>query len=114
MLLAGASLAAALLLSGAWAAGAYTSGEDLLKSHDDYRWGYLAGALDMLSSLSDAKLLKPDAFAEETARVLKCAGGKDLGEIARQYRRYLESHGDDKRNIAASDLYYALKDACKG
>jgi hypothetical protein len=91
----------------------FSNGEDYLKSSGEYKSGYLAGATDMLTALQDAGFLKEGPFSAEAAKVVQCKDGKNLKDIHEIYLKYLEANPQNAKNIAASTIYFALKDACK-
>lgn len=103
-----------LVLAGAASAVTmFSNGEDYLKSSGEYKSGYLAGATDMLTALEDAGFLKQGPFSVEAAKVVQCKDGKNLKDIHEMYVKYLEANPQNAKNIAASTIYFALKEACK-
>jgi len=107
-----AALALAAPLA-AFAVSAFDTGDSFLETaHEEYRHGYIAGSLDMLAVLQDARLLGTGTFNEQTARMISCLKDKSIDDIQAIYNRRLAAHPEKRSNAAASSIYFALKEDC--
>lgn len=91
----------------------FSDGNDYMASTEEYQFGYVAGAIDMLAVLQDAGKLQAGSFNDQSGRIVQCTGGKQLKELQKMYVDYVTADPQKKKNNAASSLYFAVKAACK-
>ncbi len=96
-----------------YAVKSFSDGNDYMASGEEYQFGYVAGAIDMLAALQDAGKLQAGSFSEQSGQIVQCTGGKKLKELHNMYVDYITADPQKKKNNTASSLYFALKAACK-
>ena len=91
----------------------YSDGNDYMASGEEYQFGYVGGAIDMLAALHDAGKLQAGSFSDQSGKVVQCTSGKKLKELHDMYVGYVTADPQRKKNNAASSLYFAILTACK-
>ncbi len=115
-LLFAAGLGAGLVLAApltALAVSAFDTGDSFLEAADEeYRHGYIAGAVDMLAVLEDAGYLGSGNFGQQSRAMITCLKDKTIDDIQAMYQNRLKRQPDKKSNAAASSIYFAVKEGC--
>ena len=96
-----------------YAVKSFSDGDDYMTSTEEYQFGYVAGAIDMLAALHDGGKLQAGSFSEQSGRIVQCTEGKKLKELHKMYVDYITADPQKKKNNVASSLYFAVKVACK-
>ncbi len=96
-----------------FAVSAFDTGDSFLEATDEeYRHGYIAGAVDMLAVLEDAGYLGSGNFGQRTRQMIECLKSKKIDDIQDMYQQRLKNKPDKKSNAAASSIYFAVKEGC--
>jgi len=92
----------------------YSTGETFTKASGDYKLGYAAGAIDMLTALQEQGLLKDGPFNEQTAKIGQCLKDKKVkqSQVAAAYLTFLKENPKRQGEAAAPNISTAMATAC--
>jgi hypothetical protein len=106
-------LASLAFVAVGYAVKSFSDGNDYVTSGEEYQFGHVAGALDMLAALQDAGKLQAGSFSEQSGQIVQCTENKKLRELHKMYVDCIAADPQKKQNNVASSLYFAVKAACK-
>ena len=69
-----------------YAVKSFSDGDDYMASGEEYQFGYVAGAIDMLAALHDGGKLQAGSFSEQSGRIVQCTADKKLKELHKHVR----------------------------